>query len=283
MYVKLRIMFENKIKSLYPKLTLSETKIADYLLANLGHIPNMSSFELAKKAKVGQASVIRFSKKIGYSNFGMLMKDIVNSKTTDDSPEINLADPLAVMLEKIKRNYLKNIDSAYDSINVDSLEKAAELLNTANNIICFGHMATGGIAEYLAQSLIEVGKKSVFNDSLFKTKQSIRFCDPKKDVVVLISKSGETTETNEIAKFANKENIPVISITNLGQTSLEKLSTVTINFLYDAVRTRLTAYTQTGGLIFVVDALILSLYREDYYKYRDKSKSYRKFTRFDNK
>lgn len=276
-------MFENKIKSLYSKLTLTETKIADYLLANLGHISNLSSFELAEKADVGQASVIRFSKKLGYENFGKMMKDIVNSNATDDSPEINLADPTIVMLEKIKKNYIKTINAAYDSLNVESLDKAAAMLNNAENIVCFGQMATGGIAEYLVQSLIEIGKKSVFNDSLFKTKQNIRFCDPKKDVVVLVSKSGETAETNNIAKFANKLKVPVISITNLGKTSLEKLSVVSVHFLYDDVRTRLTAYTQIGGLMFVIDSLILSLYREDYYKYREKSKAYRKFTRFDLK
>lgn len=56
-------MFSAAVKSMYPKFTMAEKKIADYLLVNRGDLADMTSYELAERLGVGQSTVIRFSKK----------------------------------------------------------------------------------------------------------------------------------------------------------------------------------------------------------------------------
>lgn len=272
-------MFITKLKSLYSSLTVSEMRIADYLLANIDNMQSITSSELAKKMNVGQSTIIRFSQKLGYKTFKLLINDVLASNSDEENLEIQLTDSMYATLEKVKKNYISSIEVAFDSNQPESFERAASLMNRADNIVCFGYQATGGFSEYLSQSLIELGKSSYYSDSIIKVKQRLLFLTPGIDIVLLISKSGETAETNALAEFAQSLGLDIISITNFGNTTLSTYSTVSINFLYDSQRTRLTAYTQNGGLVFAIDALILSLYKQDYSKYRTKSGNYMKFSR----
>ena len=57
-------------------LTKTERKIADYFLKNPEQVGMLSSSELAKKIHVSDASIIRFSRAIGYSGFLALKNDV---------------------------------------------------------------------------------------------------------------------------------------------------------------------------------------------------------------
>lgn len=60
-------------------LTLQQRKIADYFLKNQERIGNMSSLDVAREIGVSDASIIRFSRAIGYEGFTDLKNDIYNS------------------------------------------------------------------------------------------------------------------------------------------------------------------------------------------------------------
>ena len=71
-------MFSTKVNSLYTKLTMTEKKIADYLIINGGDVDGVTSYELAERLGIGQATVVRFSKKLGYRMFGEMIDDAKN-------------------------------------------------------------------------------------------------------------------------------------------------------------------------------------------------------------
>lgn len=272
-------MFIAKIKGLYPTLTASEMRIGDYLLANIQRMNKMTSSELAESLGVGQTTVIRFSKKLGYRSFTSMMDDILSSDPNEEQGEIQLSDSTYATFEKIKEKYIQSIDVAFRSNSCEAIEKAAKYIDRAKNIVCFGYQATGGFANYLSESLIELGKSSYQSSSIIETKQRIRLLDCQTDCVVMVSKSGETKELCELANFAKENNIPVIAISNIGKTTLSDLADVRLSFLYDQQKTRLKAYTQNGGLLFTIDTLILNVYKKDYKKYRENSLKFMKFSR----
>ena len=80
-------MFSATVKSMYPKFSMAEKKIADYLLVNRGELADMTSYELAERLGVGQSTVIRFSKKMGYRMFGELIEEeALNRKSNRKTP-----------------------------------------------------------------------------------------------------------------------------------------------------------------------------------------------------
>ena len=96
----------------------------------------------------------------------------------------------------------------------------------------------------------------------------------EKDILVLISKTGETKEVIRLAEIAKKKGIQVIAITNMTKNSLSTLSDLHLKILSSRVKTRLQAYASSVELIYVIDSLILLLYKADYAKYRGKVEKY---------
>ena len=57
-------------------LTKTEQKIADYFLSNRELVGQLPTSELAKNIGVSEASIIRFSRSIGYKGFSDMKNDI---------------------------------------------------------------------------------------------------------------------------------------------------------------------------------------------------------------
>ena len=62
-------MFLSRLNAARGSLTSSEIKIADYLTSHLNEEGNITSQQLAKKVGIGQSTIIRFSKKLGFENY----------------------------------------------------------------------------------------------------------------------------------------------------------------------------------------------------------------------
>ena len=70
------------------KLTNQQHRIADYFLKNEERIGNMSSMDVAREIGVSDASIIRFSRAIGYKGFTDLKNDIYNSLAGEASAAV---------------------------------------------------------------------------------------------------------------------------------------------------------------------------------------------------
>ena len=57
------------ISSYFPSLSKSEKKVAQYVLSNPDEVIKLQIKELAKLVSVGESTIIRFTRKIGYSGF----------------------------------------------------------------------------------------------------------------------------------------------------------------------------------------------------------------------
>lgn len=98
-------MFFAKLKSIYPTLTYSETKVADYILANRqDSLEEATSSELASLLGVSQSTIIRFSKKMGYKSFKNMILDLSRSGDDDEIEEIQLKDSTVATNEKDRKS-----------------------------------------------------------------------------------------------------------------------------------------------------------------------------------
>lgn len=131
-------LFTTRVKSLYPKFTMAERKVADYLIMNGDEIEDVTSHELARRLDVGQSTVMRFSKKMGYSMFGEMIADIKSSG--DLSTEIQNDDGLFTVMSKIETKYHELLKGVVRSNTEDNLAQAARLVDGADTIICYGCM-----------------------------------------------------------------------------------------------------------------------------------------------
>ena len=271
-------MFYTKLRGLYPSLTYSETKIADFILANKDTVSTLTSQQLADKLGISQPTVIRFSKKLGYRSYRNLILDLERSEIEDSVvEEIQVSDSTQLTNAKIK-SYAKKLFDIVDEVNDPSdYDKTIEYILKAKIIFCYGFLSTSSIAQYMNDLLQLFGFNSYCMDN-YSTMSALR--NQGSDGLLLVfSKSGETAVTNEVASYAKERGLTVVGVTSMVDNTLSKSLDVWFKVVYSPLKTRFLHYTETIAQSYVVGCIILNLYKHDVTRYNECAAEHRALTR----
>ena len=69
-------MVLEKIRQLYPELTKSQRRLADFVAVSYREAAFMTASRLARKLGVNEATVIRFAQRLGYSGYPEFVQDV---------------------------------------------------------------------------------------------------------------------------------------------------------------------------------------------------------------
>ncbi|MFR7297246.1 MurR/RpiR family transcriptional regulator [Streptococcus pneumoniae] len=194
-------------------------KIADYILVRDSEIVYETSSEIVSKVKVGEGTLNRFCKKIGYSGFQELKlkmtKDILELESQKMSSD--------TFIDEIKNNYLSIVESTRKLIDGRQIELAIKLIREANQILMIGVGSSGNAAREFESSLLRIGiiSKTVI-DTHFQLMHTALLKD--NDLIIAFSLSGSTKEVEETLLNAKRKNVKIISITNYSSRNIAKLS-----------------------------------------------------------
>ena len=261
-------MFSTKVNSLYTKLTMTEKKIADYLIINGADVGGMTSYDLAERLGIGQATVVRFSKKLGYRMFGEMIDDAKNS-VGESTSEIIESDTPSDILDNLEKRTCDIIQSIRQSNDAECFARAAKLIDGARNIVCYGYTTSNLFASYLCELLIEIGKGALCESNAILTKRRVFQLDSERDVVIIVSKSGEKSESVGIAEYAKSRGIPVIAISNAGKSPLVEIADVHIKVLEISDRSVPSASMGTdAGVIYAAEVLAACVFQCNQKVYR---------------
>ncbi len=144
------------IESCYPSLSKSERKVADYILQEKGNIIYETLLEISKKIKVGEATILRFVRKIGFSGFQDLKLQIAkDDEPVNETYHENYIDSIAANMT----NTIQNTKNVLDS---NQLRMAIEFIQSSNRLFFYG-VGASGLAAYEAQSrFIRMGENRSF-------------------------------------------------------------------------------------------------------------------------
>ena len=121
----------------------------------------------------------------------------------------------------------KMLEELANGLN-DSLQEAVSLLaGCKGHVITSGVGTTGIVARRFAHLLCNVNCPALFlhaGDSLHGSSGAVK----SEDVMVLFSKTGETTETCKLAQIVAGRSTPIITLTAKPDSSIGRLSTVVI-------------------------------------------------------
>lgn len=198
--------------------TKQERVIIDYIRNNpIKDMILLSITEFAEKVNVGEATMLRFCKKLGLKGFSefrfLLSQNIDNSETEKDNDAARILDNMVLALK-----------STYDLLNYDDIRKAAGLILQAKNVYAFGSGNSGQAAQELRNKVLRLGLNVItFQDNHFQL-ISTSLMD-EKDVLLLFSVSGQTKDTINLAKMAQKQGVNLIIVTNYLKSPLAKYAT----------------------------------------------------------
>lgn len=210
---------ESNLSRLHP----AEKKVARYALNHPQETVYLSVAELAERAGVSTATVMRLSQALGcqgYYHFKMsLMKALVTNPHNHVTDDIDLSDDLHTAVNKVFDQNINSLKNAFQLLDVDQLQRAVKLLSEADKIVISGVGTSGIAAQDLNYKLIRLGLPTQhYIDSHI---QLIACCGMSdRSTVVAISHSGSTHEVVEVARLAHEMGASVIALTNHSRSPL---------------------------------------------------------------
>ena len=218
------------------KFTDVEILIYNYIMQNSQNIRYMTIRELADAVHVSTSAIMRFCKKLdceGYAEFKVQFKMHLE--------EIKEKQPLNDISEII--HYFQSVNNEEFEQNISQV---AQLVSQAKQIIFVGIGTSGILGKYGARYFSNIGKFSYFIDDPFYPNIGGISDDA---VVIMLSVSGETEQTLNLARFFLQQRCTLVSITNSTNSTLANqknqkeydiTTQVPVVFILESIGRRLT-------------------------------------------
>lgn len=194
-----------------------EMILYNFITKNSDKVIYMRIRELSDQTHVSTSSILRFCRKLncdGFSEFKVKLKLYL-----DRNERENLKSTQYYLSEFLERTMKGNLES--------HIQKMAELVLSTDKIIFVGTGSSGILAEYGARYFSSLGKFSSFIKDPF---YPINSKELKNSTSIILSVSGETDFTLNLANQLKVEGSNIISITNSKNCQLAKISDINIAY-----------------------------------------------------
>ena len=246
-----------KIKRLYPEMGNSERKIADWLIANFQEIIGLSINELAHQCGCGEATIVRFSRRLGLSGYQELkLKIAQESANTAQGGVLGVEqdDSCYDIFNKRIRDIAVALENTKSVLSPALIEKAANTIKDANRIVIFGLGNSASVAVDAQHKFLRAGL------------DAIAYCDNhmqaiaashlhKGDVAIGVSHSGASIDVVDALKTARETGATTICITNFGESPINEHSDIVLNTRSDETKYSILAMSSRIAQLAIFDAI----------------------------
>lgn len=257
-----------KINDEYYQLTASEKKTADYVMAHQREAQFMSISELAEASSVAEATVSRFSRRLGYKGFNAFKLALANSAArmrTDANPlsgEVLDDDSLTDVCRKLYAADVSAMTQTLELIKPDDIKAAADLLERAGKVLCMGQGGSMIIASEAAHLFSTAsGKFFAVGDSHMQVIAATTMS--ADDVILFFSYSGATKDMIETLQLARARGAKSILITRFPKSPGAALADVVLQCGANESPLQLGSVAARIAQMYLMDVLFSELCRRD--------------------
>ena len=256
-----------EIANSFPSFHASEAAIAHAVLGNPTLVADMNISQLATFSSTSVASVVRFSKAVGYKGFPEFRMALVSElsrlehsgvETSELDGGITVNDSAEEVIRKISQADARAIQSTAERLDVRSFISTVDAWASAKTVGIIGVASGGYVAMDLQLKLNRLGKHSIAWRDAHTALTSISLLGPD-DVLVAISHSGTTVDIVDVMAEFKARGVKIVLITN----TLRSPSTAIADLiLYTSAREttfRSGATASRIAQLTVVDCLCVAL------------------------
>lgn len=222
--------FVLNIKSLMQQMNPAQTKIAKYILANPEKLPGMPIGQLARESGVSEATISRFVKFLGCTNYRSFQAEMVKSSVLGHErirgyADVKNMDNAYQICEKI---FDANIQSLVDTLailDIDALEKAADLIVASRKLCILAQGRSNVTATSIRQRLYRLGIACTSYSDPHEQAMAVSLLG-EGDIVMGISTFGRSKNVLKNLRFASSRGATVIGVSSYRGTPLEKASDI---------------------------------------------------------
>lgn len=228
-------------------LTKSEQKICNYIEEYMNQSIYMTVNEIATNCGVGEATVTRFCKKLGYRSFLEFKMTMAKEiSTTNNSNEVSgnsKVNELKVYVDRCIRNTL-------DNLNIDHIEEIATKIKEGKKVYVLGFGLSGILAEEMYNKLLHKGVDCLcFRESTMA--RVVASIAKNEDIVINFSKYNDIKTTIEVVDEIREKRVTIVSITENTVSKLDSISDYIIKYENE----RLSSLSSNIPAMYVIEML----------------------------
>ncbi|MCI8270845.1 MAG: MurR/RpiR family transcriptional regulator [Erysipelotrichaceae bacterium] len=255
-----------KIKTNKRNLTKKESIIADFILSNPKEVSKMTINEVASRLGFADSTIFQFTRKLGYKSFRDFRSDLLFEEY---DPEISVHEnikPTDTCIEMTKKVFESSIKSLNDTICLltdNALKKASDILLNSDLITFFGVGGSNVVSldayHKFLRSPLKVQYATDYHIQLMQASLLT-----EKDCAVIITHTGLTKETIEIAKTVKKNKARIITITSYPSNELKKVSDVIFTSVSEETGYRSESLSSRISQLAIIDSLfIITMFNDE--------------------
>ena len=244
---------------MYNDMGKSEKKVADWLFSHSGEVLPYSISDLASLCDSSEATIVRFSKRLGYTGYQELKLNLAQEKEKRViSPTITGADDCYAIFEKVCNDAYMSLERTKKSLSSDAMTRASRAIADAGRVVLIGLGTSASVAEDASNKLLRAGcNSSAYADTHM---QAIAVSQLRRgDVLIGISQSGASKDIVEAMRAGRSHGATTISITSKERSPIARQSDILL--VTDTEETRHSSLGLNSHIarLVVIDALCYKL------------------------
>ncbi len=246
----------HKIRSLYPVMGPAEKRIADYIMENTDEILGMSISELSAKCDCGDATLVRFSRRLSLDGFGMLKIRLASELSTASAfgGQIRGEDSPFEIFKSRSQDITASLHNTEAVLDPEALLSAAETIMKSDRIVTFGLGSSAPVAQDAAHKLLRLGLVAhSFTDNHMQALVASHL--KRGNVAIGISHSGASKDIVEALEISRACGATTISITNFGKPPIVDVSDIVLYTKAEETKHSILAMSSRIAQLAILDSI----------------------------
>ncbi|MBR5314858.1 MAG: MurR/RpiR family transcriptional regulator [Clostridia bacterium] len=246
----------HKIRFMQEEMGRSEKRIADYILKNPESIINMSITELADSCRSGDATVVRFARRLGFSGYQALKLGIASeiSSTSAIDNTIQKSDSCYEIFQKRIKDISLSLKYTESVLDTHQLDLAAKAIMNAGRVVIYGLGNSAPVAMDAAHKFLRIGidAQACCDNHM----QAIIASHVDENTVVIgISHSGSSKDIVDALTIAKERGAKTICITNYGNSTILHVSDIKLYTQSEETKRSILAMSSRIAQLTIFDAI----------------------------
>ena len=246
----------HKIRFLQNDMGRSEKRIADYLLKNPESIINMSITELAEACGSGEATVVRFARRLGFAGYQGLKLGIASEISSASSIDntIQKSDSCYEIFQKRIKDISLSLKYTESVLDTEQLDLAAKAIMNARRVLIYGLGNSAPVAMDGAHKFLRIGidAQACCDNHM----QAIIASHVDENTVAIgISHSGSSKDIVDSLRVAKERGAKTICITNYGNSPKLQVSDIKLYTQAEETKRSILAMSSRIAQLTIFDAI----------------------------
>lgn len=251
------------IKSMYKNLTPKEQTIADYILKDPKKVSHSSISDIAKDLDIADSTFFQFTKKLGFSGFkdfkmALLISGTDQNTATTIHEKISPDDDELTMAQKVFDSNISTLNDTKKLLDKDKLKATVDFIEGSKRLFFFGVggseiVASDAYHKFL-RSPVTVVHSADYHIQLMEASMM-----NEEDCGILISHTGRSKETIQLAEVAKSNGAAVIVVTSQIQSPLTKIADIVFISISEETAFRSEALASRIAQLSLLDAIFTIL------------------------